>query len=504
MKIRNVAIVHFNTPELTEACILSLQKHGGEDYNVYLFDNSDERPFTKEMPGVTILDNTKGQIIDLDKEIEKYPERDAKYGCAKGCDFGSDKHMMSVQKLWELIPDGFLLLDSDVLIRRSVDFMFMEDECAAGHIGHCSGPGRIERFLPMILWINVPLCVAGGAKFFNPDKAWALHRGASDKRNFWDTGAGLLHDIRTKKPQCHGKRVDIRHLIFHYGNGSWQRNDLAMQTKWLKEHKECWYTPEKEKPQKPKKYTVLTYIFNNYEFVHEVENVDPEAEYVLVTDDPHLKSRTWKVIYDVSLNKLSPFDKCYQVRFHPFKYAHTDVVIRVDGSMGIKKPLTPIYEDFIAGGYDRCLMVHPQRNVMKKEYDVWVKTRKYPQKQADKCLSFMERMGYDLNYKGLYQGCFEIVRKCDINDSINDIVFDFLRYLGDGNIERLDQTIWSFVINHLFPDLKVMPVSESLITDSEYMTWYLHKSSTPIPTNKKIKPYLFDKPITTKEYGMEK
>lgn len=496
---RNVAIVHFNTPELTEACILSVRKHGGEDYRVYILDNSDERPFEKKMRGVKVFDNTKGQIIDFDKELEKYPDKDAALGCSKGCHFGSDKHIMSVQKLWELIPDGFLLLDSDVLIRRSIDFMFMENECAAGHIGRCSGPKRRERFAPFILWINVPKCIEGGARFFDPDRSWSLHKGANDERNGWDTGASFLDDIRKLKPQCHGRRVDIRQLIYHYGSGSWIKNDTKNHESWLKEHKDLWHM---EKPEKY--YTVLTYIFNNYEFVHEVENVDPEAEYVLVTDDPHLKSRTWKVIYDVSLNKLSPFDKCYQVRFHPFKYAHTDVVIRVDGSMGIKKPLTPLYEDFIAGGYDRFLMIHPQRNVMKKEYDVWVKTRKYPQKQADKCLSFMERMGYDLNYKGLYQGCFEIVRKCDINDSINDIVFDFLRYLGDGNIERLDQTLWSFVINHLFPDLKVMPVSESLITDSEYMTWYLHKSSTPIPTNKKIKPYLFDKPITTKEYGMEK
>ncbi len=501
MKIRNVAIVHFNTPELTEACILSLRKHGGEDYNVYIFDNSDERPFTKEMPGVTILDNTKGQIIDLDKEIEKYPERDAKYGCAKGCDFGSDKHMMSVQKLWELIPDGFLLLDSDILIRRSVDHMFMEDECVAGYISKCSGPKRIERLAPMLLWINVPMCVAGGARFFDPDRAWALHKGINDKRNFWDTGAALLDDIKRLKPQCHGKKVDIRPLMFHYGNGSWQRNDTDTQARWLNEHKECWYTDPKDR--KPR-YTVLTYIFNGYEKVHEVVEKDPEAEYILVTDDSRLGSNTWDVVYDASLEGLSAFDKCYMVRFHPFRYAHTNIVVRVDGSMGINKPLTPIVDDFVKGHYDRCVMIHPHRNTMRPEYEVWVKTRGYPQKQADKCLSFMEHMGYDLETKGLYQGCFEIVRKCDINDSINDIVFDFLKYLGDGNIERLDQTIWSFVINHMFPDLKVMPVSESLITNSELMTWYLHKSNRVIPDKKdKIEPYLFNRPIKTIEYGME-
>ena len=38
------------------------------------------------------------------------------------------------------------------------------------------------------------------------------------------------------------------------------------------------------------RYTVLTYIFNDYERVHEVKEKDPDADYVLVTDDPHLTS----------------------------------------------------------------------------------------------------------------------------------------------------------------------------------------------------------------------
>ena len=45
MDVKQVAIVHYNTPELTEAGILSLRKHGGEDWPVTVFDNSDRKPF---------------------------------------------------------------------------------------------------------------------------------------------------------------------------------------------------------------------------------------------------------------------------------------------------------------------------------------------------------------------------------------------------------------------------------------------------------------------------
>ena len=122
-KQKTVAIIHFNTPELTEACILSIRKHGGRNYRVVVFDNSDTRPFRIQMSGVEVMDNTKGEILNFDAMLEAYPHRDRSIGCAKGCDFGSAKHMMTVQKLWELLPDGFVLVESDVLLKASIDHL---------------------------------------------------------------------------------------------------------------------------------------------------------------------------------------------------------------------------------------------------------------------------------------------------------------------------------------------------------------------------------------------
>ena len=41
MKQKEIAIVHYNTPELTEAAILSVRKHCQENYHFTIFDNSD-------------------------------------------------------------------------------------------------------------------------------------------------------------------------------------------------------------------------------------------------------------------------------------------------------------------------------------------------------------------------------------------------------------------------------------------------------------------------------
>ena len=72
---KQVAIIHYNTPELTEAAILSLRKNTGTRYDVTVFDNSDKRPFNAKMQGVKVIDNTKGKYIDFEAELEKFPNK---------------------------------------------------------------------------------------------------------------------------------------------------------------------------------------------------------------------------------------------------------------------------------------------------------------------------------------------------------------------------------------------------------------------------------------------
>ena len=250
MKKKTVVIINYNTPMLTEAAILSLRKHGGESYRVVVFDNSDREPFARPMRGVEVIDNTQGQIIDFDRELERYHERDRSIGCAKGCEFGSAKHMMTVQKLWELIPYGFVLMESDILLKRPIDEFFDETQSV---VGYCQqhqpyNPFGIGRMLPMLCYMNVPMLTREGARYFDQERTYGLLPGGRQNINNWyDTGAVLLADILAKRPRLIGRHVDIRLFVEHYGSGSWQNNDKAQQTVWLEQHRELWEMPKKKK-----------------------------------------------------------------------------------------------------------------------------------------------------------------------------------------------------------------------------------------------------------------
>ena len=243
MRQKTVAIIHFNTPELTEAGIKSLRKHGGEKYHVTIFDSSDSKPFKRRMRGVTVIDNTNGQVIDFDKELAKFPDRCRDIGCAKGCEFGSAKHMMTVQKLWELLPQGFVLMESDILIKKNIDEFFREEYSVYGYCQKAQphNPFNIGRMLPMLCWMNVPMLTREGAKYFDPTRTYGLLPGGRQNRNNWyDTGAVLLEDILTNRPRLKGYHRDIREFVEHFGSGSWQNNSLDAQKAWLEQHKDLW------------------------------------------------------------------------------------------------------------------------------------------------------------------------------------------------------------------------------------------------------------------------
>lgn len=245
-----------------------------------------------------------------------------------------------------------------------------------------------------------------------------------------------------------------------------------------------------------KKYTLLTYNFNHYEQFYEPLEIDPECEYIYVTDDETLKSNIWNIIVDYSLDNLKPFEKVFEVRYNLFKYATTPICINIDGSVIVKKSLNKLYKDFEASNADIGLNPHPYKDNIPIEYGCWVKYRNYPESKAINWLNIMANYGYNFECtKGLVQITFRIARNTELNKDIDNRVLNLMKIMNSTDYtERLDQTIYSFVIQHNFPDINVFAMSQQVI-QSDYMTWTLHNPGLPvIEVPEPDKPlYLFNK-----------
>lgn len=255
---KKICIVNYNTPELTRAAIQSIRRHGGEDYMYVVFDNSDKRPFG-DMPGVGVIDNTKGQIINFDEELAKY-KKNPSIGVAFGCNYGSAKHMMSIDWLIYNTKEPFLLCDSDILVRQNVDAFFDKEMFTIGKRG-CHGGQAKERILPMLCWINAPMFRQAGIHYFDPERSWALFPEHDDVRNWYDTGASLLEDVQTK--DLPWREVDINEYMYHLGSASWREGETTVE-QWLEHNRDLWDETPYERGIKEVAMCAIVRMENHY------------------------------------------------------------------------------------------------------------------------------------------------------------------------------------------------------------------------------------------------
>ena len=225
-----IVTVHYNTPALVDVLIRSIRKY--TDCKVWVFDNSDEEPFTKQMENVEVIDNTKGQVFDFPKFLEQFPDR--KPGLFSA--FGSAMHTLSVDRCFDLLPEGFILMDSDILVKKDFTWIWDESQAWVGEIKNDGPKGvYVDRLLPFLCYINVPLCKEHGVRYFNGEYMWNLTQ--KKPNSFYDTGAWFLKDTLDK--ELHHRDFIVSDYIEHFSHGSheWLNIDLI---DWIIENKALW------------------------------------------------------------------------------------------------------------------------------------------------------------------------------------------------------------------------------------------------------------------------
>lgn len=146
------------------------------------------------------------------------------------------------------------------------------------------------------------------------------------------------------------------------------------------------------------KYSVITAIFDGYEMLREVQNPRHDVEYVVVTDDPNLTSKTWKIkLIDTFFDDMSGYAKSFYVKYHPFEFIESDTFIWVDGSIQIKDDFTDeIMKPFIESNYEIFELVNTICNKGDYELNRWYehKFHGFDKEQRDLALKLFDNEGW--------------------------------------------------------------------------------------------------------------
>ena len=397
---KNVCIIHYNTPTLTEKLVESINKHT-PGTTIYIFDNSDKKPFKKEYENVTVIDNTKGQIINFKEWLKKYPKRTQSGG--KTNNWGSAKHAYSVEKCMEIVNEPFVLLDSDVLIKKDFSNLYVEKYCYIGEVVN-QPKSKIKRVLPFICYVNPTLCFQKKIHYFDERYMHGLRVGVMG--DCYDTGAALY--LLTEKAHGSHDTIKVADYVVHYGSGSWVKASTKMkkkahiaETEWLTKHKNLWY--EEQTSNKNIKQLFAT-SFDHIYCLHylpyrdrlpvlreefERVGIDESAsyfswKYVFPSDtldcmyddkglniDAALRSVTRKYIKKVSLYHYEIIKEAYALGYKKILILEDDV--RFHSNLDYIKQLIDNMPDSDVILFDKMTCSRPKENIKYKEL-----IKKYP------------------------------------------------------------------------------------------------------------------------------
>lgn len=401
-----VLIVNYNTTLLTQCCIKSINKFT-PGCKIYVFDNSDKTPFVNIFDNVEVIDNTKGQIIDFDEWLKKYPDRFKSGG--KRNNFGSAKHCYSVEKAMDIINRPFVLMDSDVLIKKDFSDLFDDRKVFVG--GKEIFLNNTYRLIPCICFINTTICKEKNIHYFDENHMHGLYYNNGEN---YDTGGWFYYQAK----DLPHKEIVVSEYVEHFNNGSWfddrwNKNDFKVTPeKWLEMNKILFETNKKEyKKNMENKKVVYTVITGDYDSLRKIKK-EEGFDYICFTNNKRIKSDCWEIRElpeDIENSDLSNVKKQRKLKILPHLYLKDyDLSVYIDGNIDIVGSVNDFIEKECQKekGYI-FIGRHPERDCVYDEAKEVIRIKKDNEDIVNPQVEGYKQQGFPEHF-GLTQTCIVV------------------------------------------------------------------------------------------------
>ena len=214
------------------------------------------------------------------------------------------------------------------------------------------------------------------------------------------------------------------------------------------------------------KYSIYTWVFDN--ILPTVSDIDPNAEYIVITDNKDLcnnsKQHIWNIIYEESLKTMDEYEKILYCISHPFKYCNNDIVIKLDSKIQFEKHPTFILQHYIYKHNNISFIANSKYNNINEYYKNLYNSENTDKNNIINELTKLKQLNVDLNAH-LYKHNFIIQSKNKDNENLNNLVYALGLYLKDFNIPI--DILFSYIVNKFFNDLRILILKEDIL-DSPY------------------------------------
>ena len=218
------------------------------------------------------------------------------------------------------------------------------------------------------------------------------------------------------------------------------------------------------------KYSIYTWMFGDeYNSLPKVFEKDPNAEYVIITDNKELYNKfqhdnIWNIIYEESLKTMDEYEKFLYYLCNPFKYCNNDIVIKLDSKILFEKHPTFLLQHYIYKHNNISFIANSKYNNINEYYKNLYNSENTDKNNIINELAKLKQLNVDLNAH-LYKHDFIIQSKGKDNENLNNLVYAIGLYLKDFNIPV--DILFSYIINKFFNNLQILILKEDIL-DSPY------------------------------------
>lgn len=224
-----------------------------------------------------------------------------------------------------------------------------------------------------------------------------------------------------------------------------------------------------------KMYSVVTFLFGDYDNLRDPLYVDECAEYICITDRTDLKSDVWKFenITEYDTSNYTDWQKSMIARYTALNHINTDKCIIIDCSIEIKKSLKQFV--FENTNSDLGLIIHPFRESMLDEMDEWINKRGVDKQQKEDLIDFCNKHKFDINAKGFIMTTVMFIRKGDHTVNMMQHILDEL--MNNYNFSmRVDQLYFSILFYQYYGGICRYFFSYQIL-NSAYFNYYYHNQN---------------------------
>ena len=248
------------------------------------------------------------------------------------------------------------------------------------------------------------------------------------------------------------------------------------------------------------KPTILTYNFNGYDTFHSHFYTD-NLNYVLVTDDLTSKLSSWDIQYPEILHKMTPWEKVIYVRYHPFEFTDSELVVVIDGSMVIGKYAELLIKKFADSEYDLAVPASHQAFCIDRVMR-WYSRGRISCEEKEALFNFLQAHSA-LSYKGCLSGAIRLLKKTDrVMLWLEDTYEQLYKNGTDNNPIRLDEVVSTISLCKQHASLNSMILPNNIM-NGEVFQYTNHKTGIPIHLPSSSITYFNDKLIVPNYIGPE-